>query len=134
MSSHTRSRSAAPPTAGFTLVEALASLAIFAIAILVAAAFLQAHVNAARRLEARTALIHASETTLEEIRAGVRPMVPATIDLGSDFGLPPGTPLRTSIKVESGGVADLFHIVVISRTTAAGDPMEVVIESMIWRP
>jgi len=124
----------APGARGFTLVEALAALGIFAIAVLVAAAFLQAHATAARRLEVRSALVHASETTLEEIRAGVRPLVSANLDLGRAFGLPPNSSLRTTIKVDSGGVKDLYHVVVISRSAVAGDPMKVVVETMVWRP
>lgn len=119
---------------GFTLVEALAALGIFAIAVLVAAAFLQAHATAARRLEVRSALIHAGETTLEEIRAGVRPLASDNIDLGRAFGLPPDSSLRTSIKVDSGGVADLYRVVVIARSAAAGEPMEIVLETRVWRP
>jgi len=121
-------------TRGFTLVEALAALAIFAIAVLVATAFLQAHVQAARRLEVRSALVHATETTLEEIRGGLRPMVSAKLDRGTEFGLAPGAALLTNIQVDGGGVENLYHIVVTSRSAAAGLPMEVAVESMVWRP
>ena len=119
---------------GFTLVEALAALGIFAMAVLVATAFLQAHVQAARRLEVRSALVLATETTLEEIRGGLRPLVSANLDFGSEAGLAPGAGLLTSIKVDSGNVADLFHVVVTSRSATAGEPMEVSIETMVWRP
>lgn len=119
---------------GFTLVEALAALGIFAVAVLVAAAFLQAHANAARRLEVRSALIHAGETTLEELRAGVRPLVSANLDRGREFGLPPDSSLRTSIKVESGDVTDLYRVVVVARSAAAGEPIEISLETMVWRP
>lgn len=119
---------------GFTLVEALAALAIFAMAVLVAAAFLQSHATAARRLEVRSALVRASETTLEEIRAGVRPLGPANLDLSSTVGLAPGASLRTSVNVTHGGVEDLYRVVVISRSTAAGAPMVITLESMVWRP
>jgi prepilin-type N-terminal cleavage/methylation domain-containing protein len=121
-------------TRGFTLVEALAALGIFSIAVLVATAFLQAHVQAARRLEVRSALVHATETTLEEIRGGLRPMVSAKLDRGTEFGLAPGAALLTSIQVDGGGVADLYHVVVTSRSAAAGRPMEVAVETMVWRP
>ena len=43
-------------------------------------------------------------------------------------------PLLTSIKVESGDVTNLYHVVVTSRSAAAGEPMEVSIETMVWRP
>ncbi len=101
---------------------------------LVATAFLQAHVQAARRLEVRSALVQASETTLEEIRGGLRPLVSANLDRGPSSVWLPGAGLPTSIKVDSGGVTDLFHVVVTSRSAAAGEPMEVTLETMVWRP
>lgn len=119
---------------GFTLVEALAALAIFAMAVLVAAAFLQSHATAARRLEVRSALVRASETTLEEIRAGVRSLSPANLDRTAEFGLTRGHAMRTSVNVHPGGVEDLYRVVVISRCAAAGGPMDVTLESMVWRP
>jgi len=127
-SSHSR------PQCGFTLVEALAALGIFTMAVLVATAYLQAHVVAARRLEVRSALVHASEITIEEIRGGLRPMVSANLDRGFELGMGPGITLSTSIKVESGGVSDLYQVVVTSRSAAAGEPMEVSLETMVWRP
>jgi prepilin-type N-terminal cleavage/methylation domain-containing protein len=127
-SSHSR------PQRGFTLVEALAALGIFTMAVLVATAYLQAHVVAARRLEVRSALVHASEITIEEIRGGLRPMVSANLDRGFELGMGPGITLSTSIKVESGGVSDLYQVVVTSRSAAAGEPMEVSLETMVWRP
>lgn len=134
MISASPSGSASPPARGFTLVEALAALAIFSIAVLVAAAFLQAHVQAARRLQVRSNLIQASEVTIEEIRGGLRPMVSATLDRGREFGSGPAASLRTTIKVDGGGSPDLFHLVVISRSADAGHPMEVSLETMVWRP
>lgn len=134
MFSHPRSRTATPRAAGFTLVEALAALAIFTIAVLVAAAFLQAHVNAARRLEVRSALVRATEATVEEIRGGVRPMVPAVLDRGSEFDLPPDSSLRCSIQVDGAGVPDLYRLVVTSRSAVAGTPMEITVETRVWRP
>jgi prepilin-type N-terminal cleavage/methylation domain-containing protein len=119
---------------GFTLVEALAALGIFTIAVLIAAAFLQAHVTAARRLEVRSALVHATETSLEEIRGGLRPLATANLDQRGGFGLTPGADLLTTIKVDSGGVPDLYRVVVTSRSAAAGEPMEISIETMVWRP
>ncbi len=65
---------------------------------MVATAFLQAHVKAARRLEVRSVLVHASETTIEEIRGGLRPLVSANIDRGSVPGLNPGFSFSTNIK------------------------------------
>ena len=126
--------SRARPQRGFTLVEALAALGIFAVAVLIAAAFLQAHVTAARRLQVRSALVQATETSLEEIRGGLRPLASADLDQRGGFGLTPGAELLTSIKVESGDVTNLYHVVVTSRSAAAGEPMEVSIETMVWRP
>jgi prepilin-type N-terminal cleavage/methylation domain-containing protein len=119
---------------GFTLVEALAALAIFAMAVLVAAAFLQAHATAARRLEVRAALVRATETTLEEIRAGARPLTTATLDRTGELDLPPGARVTTTVRVDDGGVEDLYRVAVRSRSAAAGRPMTVDVQTMMWRP
>lgn len=119
---------------GFTLVEALAALAIFAVAVLIAAAFLQAHVNAARRLEVRSDLVRASETTLEELRGGTRPLVSVNLDRTDVAALAPGARVLTSVKVDGGGLPDLYRVVVTSRSTAANEPMEITLESLVWRP
>ncbi len=119
---------------GFALVEALAALAIFAMAVLIAAAFLQGHASAARRLEVRGELVRAAETTLEEIRSGVRPMVPATIDRTPEVGSRRNTAIRTTIRVDSAGVPDLVLVSVSSHSAAAGEPMTVAIQTMVWRP
>lgn len=134
MAPATRTSSRHRPQGGFTLVEALAALGIFTIAVLVATAFLQAHVVAARRLEVRSALVHANEITIEEIRGGIRPMTPANLDRGLELGMGPGIDLVTTVKVDSGGLSDLYHVLVTSRTAAAGEPMEVSLETMVWRP
>ncbi len=132
-----RPRSSVPPACrdhGFTLVEALAALAVVAMAVLVAAAFLQAHGTAARRLEVRAALVRATETTLEEIRAGVRPLATGNLDRTAELGLPPGARVTTVIRVDDGGVENLYRVAVRSRSTAAGPVMTVELETMVWRP
>jgi prepilin-type N-terminal cleavage/methylation domain-containing protein len=119
---------------GFTLVEAVAALAIFAMAVLVAAAFLQAHATAARRLEVRGELVRVAEATLEEIRSGARPLVPATVDRAADVGTTTGTEVRTTIRIDDAGVSDLVLVSVSSHSAAAGEPMAVAIQTMVWRP
>jgi len=101
----TDSRSAPPGRRdrGFTLVESLAALGIFAVAVLVAAGFLQAHAQAARRLEVRSALVRATESTIEELRGGARPLAPANLDRSRESGLPPGAQLLTSVRVSGTG-------------------------------
>jgi type II secretion system protein I len=120
---------------GFTLVEALAALAIFAMAVLVAAAFLQAHAAAARRLELRSALVVATETAIEEVRAGVRPLASTVVDSGPGPGEGRAAPvIRTTIEVAATGSDDLHRVVVTSRSAAAGEPLEVAIATLVWRP
>ncbi|MEE4270095.1 MAG: type II secretion system protein [Thermoanaerobaculales bacterium] len=120
---------------GFTLVEALAALAITAMAVLVATAFLQAHVNAARRVEVRSALVAEAERALEEIRAGLRPMTPAVFDPASGAGSPMAGGVQVSVNVLPGGAPDLYRVTVVSRSSASvTEPMEVVLDSMVWRP
>jgi prepilin-type N-terminal cleavage/methylation domain-containing protein len=129
-----RERRAPTLDRGFTLVEALAALAIFAIAVLIATAFLQAHVKAARRLEVRSALVRLSETTLEELRGGVRPLVSANLDRSPEARLQPGAEVLTTIRVVGGGLPDLYRVTVTSRSAASGEPMEIALDTMVWRP
>jgi hypothetical protein len=40
----------------------------------------------------------------------------------------------TSVKVDGGGLPDLYRVVVTSRSAASGAPMEITLESLVWRP
>lgn len=120
---------------GYSLVEAIAALTIFGIAILVAAGFLDAQMSASRRLEARTDLVRAAETVLESVRGGVLPLETATIDLGDEFQPLSAITVTTTVEVsERTDLPDLFQVRVVASAMVRAENMAVSITTQVWRP
>jgi prepilin-type N-terminal cleavage/methylation domain-containing protein len=119
---------------GFSLIEALAALTIFGMAIVVAAGFLDAHMSAARRLEARSDLVRAAETVLESVRGGALPLVSADVDLSDEFQPLSSIRVRTRVAVTSKTPQGLFSVRVEARAMVRSEDMVVSITSQVWRP
>jgi prepilin-type N-terminal cleavage/methylation domain-containing protein len=119
---------------GFSLVEAIAALTIFGMAIIVAAGFLDVQMSAARRLEARSDLVRAAETVLESVRGGTLPLVTGEVDLSDEF-LPLSTiRVRTRVSVTSRNPKGLYTVRVEARAMVRTEDMVVTITSQVWRP
>lgn len=119
---------------GFSLVEALAALTIFGMAIVVAAGFLDAHMSAARRLEARSDLVRAAETVLESVRGGTLPMVSGDVDLTDEFQPLSSIRVRTAVAVTAKNPQGLFSVQVEARAMVRSEDMVVTITTQVWRP
>jgi prepilin-type N-terminal cleavage/methylation domain-containing protein len=119
---------------GFSLIEALAALTIFGMAIVVAAGFLDAHMSAARRLEARSDLVRAAETVLESVRGGVLPMVSGDVDLTDEFQPLSSLRVRTGVVVTAKSPQGLYSVRVDARAMVRSEDMVVTITSQVWRP
>jgi prepilin-type N-terminal cleavage/methylation domain-containing protein len=119
---------------GFSLIEALAALTIFGMAIVVAAGFLDAHLSAARRLEARSDLVRAAETVLESVRGGTLPLASGDVDLTDEFQPLSSIRVRTRVAVTSKSPQGLFSVRVEARAMVRSEDMVVAITSQVWRP
>lgn len=119
---------------GFSLVEAVAALVIFGMAIVVAASFLDVHMSAARRMETRADLVRTAETVLESLRGQVLPLTSGKVDLSEQF--PPQTAARveTTVQVTPQPVPDLYQIRVEVRAVVRSEEMVVTIATEMWRP
>ena len=119
---------------GFSLLEAIAALTIFGLAILVATGFLDVQMTAARRYEARADLVRAAETVLETVRGGVRPMIPGDVDLGDEFQPLSAITVRTRIEVTPRPVRGLYEVRVEASAMVRSEEMVVSITTQVWRP
>jgi len=119
---------------GFSLIEALAALTIFGMAVVVAAGFLDAHMSAARRLEARSDLVRAAETVLESVRGGTLPLVSGEVDLTDEFQPLSSIRVRTTVAVTGKDPQGLFSVRVEARAMVRTEDMVVAITTQVWRP
>jgi prepilin-type N-terminal cleavage/methylation domain-containing protein len=119
---------------GFSLIEAIAALTIFGMAVIVAAGFLDVQMSAARPLEARSDLVRATETVLESLRGGTLPLVSGEVDLTDEF-LPLSTiRVRTKVAVTSKNPQGLYSVRVEARAMVRSEDMVVAITTQVWRP
>ena len=119
---------------GFSLIEAIAALTIFGMAIVVAASFLDVQMSAARRLEARSDLVRAAETVLESVRGGTLPLVSGDVDLTDEFLPLSAIRVRTRLGVTSTHLAGLYTVRVEARAMVRSEEMVVAITTQVWRP
>jgi len=119
---------------GYSLVEAVAALVIFGMAIVVAASFLDVHMSAARRMETRSDLVRTAETVLESLRGGVLPLTSGNVDLSEQF--PPQSAVRvaTKVQVTPQTLPGLFEVRVEARAVVRSEEMVVTIFTEMWRP
>jgi len=119
---------------GFSLLEAVAALAIFGMAIVVAATFLDVHMSAARRLETRADLVRATEVVLEGLRGGALPLTTGAVDLGSEFPPQSSARVETRVRISSGTIPDLYEVTVEARAVVRSEEMVVSVTTQMWQP
>jgi prepilin-type N-terminal cleavage/methylation domain-containing protein len=119
---------------GFSLVEAIAALTIFGIAVVVAAGFLDVNMSSARRLEARADLVRAAETVLESMRGGALPLVSGVIDLSDEFQPLSAITVKTDVVVRPRSIPGLYEVEVRARAMVRSEDMVVSITTGVWRP
>lgn len=119
---------------GFSLLEAVAALALFGMAIVVAAGFLDAHMSAARRLEARDDLVRAAEIVLESLRGEALPLTGGAIDLSDQFPGRASAQVSTRVQVTPRNLTGLYEIRVEARTVIRSEEMVVTVTTQMWKP
>ena len=110
------------------------ALAIFGMAVVVAASFVSSQAAAERRLAARQELLRLAEAGLESVRSGVVPLQPALLD---DRALTETATLRdpaVTIDVRRGRTPDLYEVSVTVTGDVRGDELSLRVDTMVWRP
>ena len=131
---HRRALKPNGPQHGFSLVEAIAALTIFGMAIVVAAGFLDVNMSAARRIEARSDLVRAAETVLESLRGGTLPLVSGEVDLTDEFLPLSSIRVRTRVEVTAKQPTGLYAVRVHASAMVRSEDMVVSISTQVWRP
>ena len=103
-------------------------------AIVVAAGFLDVHMSAARRLEARSDLVRAAETVLESVRGGALPLVSGDVDLSDEFQPLSSIRVQTRVAVTARNPTGLFTVQVKAWAMVRSEDMVVTITTQVWRP
>lgn len=119
---------------GFSLPEILVALAIFGMAVVVAAGFMSAQAASERRLAARHELLRLSEAGLESVRSGAIPLLPAVLDddaLTATHALDDAT---VTIDVRRGPTPHLWEVSVTVTADLRGEELSLRTDTMVWRP
>jgi len=124
----------APSRRGFSLVEAVAALAVFGFAVIVASTFLDVQMSSARRLEARADLVRAAEVLLESVRGGAMPLTSGNVDLSDEFQPMSSIRVQTTLRVTPRSLPDLYEVRVEARAMVRSEDMVVSITTQVWRP
>lgn len=119
---------------GFSLLEAVAALTIFGLAIVVAAGFLDVQMSASRRMEARADLVRAAEIVLESVRGGALPLETASIDMTEEFQPLTAITVRTRVEVNPASLPGLFEVRAQASAMVRTEDMVVSITTKVWRP
>jgi type II secretory pathway pseudopilin PulG len=117
---------------GFTLIEALVAATLLTFALLAGVALVLQQPRILRRLDAQRNALHAMETAIESLRAGVLPLQSQRLDLRS--AADPGAP-AVWITVEPAGYPPgLWQVSVRAAWTLDGQVRQSQVDTMIWRP
>lgn len=121
------------PRAGYSLVEALAALAILALVLLMGLGLVWQQKRLLVRLEAREAADRALAEALESLRAGVTPPVSGAVPVAVSAGAAEG--LEVVVRVTPAAPPeDLYHALLVARYLVAGRTETRAVETQLWRP
>jgi prepilin-type N-terminal cleavage/methylation domain-containing protein len=129
------SRPEEPDNCGFTLLETVAALTIFGIAILIAAGFLDAQMQAAHRMQVRADLLRATEIVLESARGGALPLASGAVDLNGQYEPRSDHVVHASLEVvESVEHPGLYEVTATATARLRGRQEALSITTRVWRP
>mgnify|MGYP001815739911 CR=1 FL=1 len=119
---------------GYSLLEALAAIAIVGMALLAAANALQSHAALTRRTEVRQQMLEAAEEVLEAVRGEVVLLDtgPVATPYASDREV--GIDVHTSLRVTPRDIEGLYEVAVVARSRFLAESMELELVTMVWRP
>jgi type II secretory pathway pseudopilin PulG len=122
------------PAAGFSLLEAVAALAIVGMALVVAAHAMSAYAVTIQRSEVRQRLLWAAENAVESVRGGEIPLATGRVELDRDLGPPDSSGVYLFLEVRQCDQPGLFNVEVRAWTRLPARREEVELSTMVWRP
>ena len=129
-----RGETTRPRVAGFSLLEAVAAIAIVGFALVVAAHAMSAYAATVRRAEVRQQLLWAAENVIESVRGGQLPLTSGTVQLDRDLSPPDGEAVHLFLEVRQRDQPGLHDIAIRASTSLPGRREEVELSTMVWRP
>jgi type II secretory pathway pseudopilin PulG len=123
------------PDAGFTFLEALVSLALLALALLLGVdAFLQ-QTRVVQRMESERQAFRALESTMEAVRAGVLPLASTWLEgFTTAVGTPAPRDLRIWMQVDASPTHGLYDVHLQATYKVAGFGQVKNLHSKVYRP
>src|SRR5947209_4163260 len=121
---------------GFTLVETLIALALLGVALLLGMALVLSQPRMVRRMESERQAFRAIEGTLEAIRGGAIPLVPAHFD---NFAFSAGSPVSSDLTLSMDVrpvpfPPSLFQVSLTAHYSVAGQPFDHRVDTLVWQP
>jgi hypothetical protein len=112
----------------------LVALAIFGMAVVVAAGFMSAQASSERRLTTRQELLRLAEAGLESVRGGVVPLEPRVlVDEHLVRSAVVDDP-AVVIDVRRAAIPDLYEVSVAVTGELRGAEVTLRVDTMVWRP
>ena len=121
-------------TKGYSLLEALAAIAIVGMALLVSTNALQTHARLARRAEIQQEMLRSAEDALESVRGGEVALEEAPLQLSSEADGLRKRAVHTIVRIDALDIEGLYEVTVRSRAHFVDEPMEFELRTMVWRP
>ena len=119
---------------GYSLLEALAAIAIVGMGLLAAANALQSHAALVRRTELQQQLLEVAEEVLEAVRGESVPLETGPVSQAFADDLEAGAGIRTVLRVVPGDIDGLYEVTVVARSRFLAEPLELQLVTMVWRP
>jgi type II secretory pathway pseudopilin PulG len=120
--------------AGFSLLEAVAALAIVGMALVVAAHALSAYAATIRRAEVHQRLLWAAENAIESVRGGQIPLTTGRVELERDLRPTEGADVFLFVDVRPRDLPGLYDVEVRAWSQLPARREVVELSTMVWRP
>jgi prepilin-type N-terminal cleavage/methylation domain-containing protein len=119
---------------GYSLLEALAAIAIVGMGLLAASSGLQSQAMIAQRTDLQLEMLAAAEEVIEGVRADAIPLHGGRV--ATPFGRDVETESRvhTFLEVVPLHVEGLHEVTVTARSSLPGQHLELELVTLVWRP
>lgn len=123
-----------PGPHGFSLLEALAAIAIVGTGLLVASSALEGHAAMARRTALRLQMLEVAEEVLESVRGQALPLASGAVAWPAEGTNDDTSRVHSSLRVVPREVEGLYEVTAVVRAQFLGEPVKWELTTMVWRP